>query len=262
MKIEKISKDKDKICFLVKGINNTMANTIRRSVLEIPTLAIDTVEFYKNDSALYDEIIAHRLGLVPLKATKTFTQREKCSCKGKGCLKCSASLKLKVKGPAMVYAKDLKAKGIEVAYPDIPIVLLDKDQELQFSAQAILGKGNEHAKFTPGLVWFNSYPIIKIEGCSECQECANVCPRKAISIKDKKISIDPLKCDICEACVEFSRDKEKCNIKIEPSEEDFIFYIESFGQLKPEEIFLDAIKALDDNLKELDKKIKKLKITK
>ncbi len=261
-KIEKISKDKDKICFLVKGINNSIANTIRRSVLEIPVLAIDTVEIYKNDSALYDEMVAHRIGLVPLKASKTFTQREKCSCKGKGCAKCTAGFKLNVKGPAMVYSKDLKARSIDIIYPDMPIVLLEKDQELKLNAEAILGTGKEHAKFTPGLVWFNSYPIIKIDGCTGCEECVKICPRKAINIKDKKLIIDPLKCDICEACVEFSKNKEKCSISIKPSEEDFIFYIESFGQLKPEEIFTDAIKAIDENLKEIDKKIKKFKITK
>ncbi len=257
IKIEKISRDKEKISFLIKGVNNTIVNTIRRSVLEIPVLAIDTVEFYKNDSALYDEILAHRLGLIPLKATRTFKQREKCSCKGKGCLKCTAGLKLKAKGPMTVYAKDLKVRGVEIVYPDMPIVLLEKDQELQLSAEAILGKGKEHAKFTPGLAWFNAYPVFKIDGCVDCEECVDVCPRKAISIKDKKLIIDPLKCDLCEACVEFSKNKEKCSIMIKPSEEDFIFFIESFGQLKPEEIFIEAIKAINDNLKELKRDLKK-----
>lgn len=262
MKIEKIFKSKEKIGFLIRGINNSIANTIRRSVLEIPVLAIDTVEFYKNDSALYDEMIAHRLGLIPLKATKTFREKEKCTCKGKGCLKCTAGLKLNAKGPTIVHAKDLKARGVEVVFPDIPIVLLDKDQELQLSAEANLGKGKEHAKFTPGLVWFNAYPIIKIDGCANCKECVGVCPRKAISLKDKKLMIDPLKCDICEACVEFVKNKEKCSISIKPSEEDFIFYIESFGHLKPEEIFTEAIKVLDSNLEEFNKEIKKFKIKK
>ena len=257
MKIEKISKDKEKICFLIKGINNTIANSIRRSILEIPILAIDSVEFYKNDSALYDEMIAHRLGLIPLKTTKTFTQREKCSCKGKGCSKCTASFKLKAKGPIMVYAKDLKGRGIEVVYPDMPIVLLGKDQELLLSTEATLGIGKEHAKHTPGLVWFNSYPIVEIKNCTGCQECISICPRKAITIKNKKITIDPLKCDICEACVELSKKRGKCSINIKPSKEDFIFYIETFGQLKPEEIFIDAIKILDSNLKEFEKQLSK-----
>jgi len=257
IKIEKISKEKEKIVFLVKEINNSIANSIRRSVLEIPVLAIDTVEFYKNDSALYDEMIAHRLGLVPIKATKTFKSRKECSCKGKGCLKCTASFKLKVKGPGMVYAKDLKGKGAEVVYPEMPIVLLNKDQELVLTTEAILGTGKEHAKHTPGLIWFNSYPVIQIKDCEGCNECVNVCPRKAITMKNNKISIDPLKCDICDACVEFSKEKEKCSITIEPSKEDFIFFIETFGQLKPEEIFIDSIKVLDQNLKDFDKEFNK-----
>ena len=47
--------------------NESLANAIRRSVSEVPTLAIDEVEIFKNDSALYDEMLALRLGLVPLK---------------------------------------------------------------------------------------------------------------------------------------------------------------------------------------------------
>ena len=120
VKIEKISSDKEKIVFLIKGINNSIANSIRRSIFEVPILAIDSVEFYKNDSALYDEILAHRLGLLPLRTSKTFTQREKCTCKGKGCIKCTLSFKLKAKGPKMVYAGDLKGKGAEMIYPEMP----------------------------------------------------------------------------------------------------------------------------------------------
>ena len=47
--------------------NDSLANAIRRSINEIPILAVDEVEIYKNDSALYDEFLAHRVGLVPLK---------------------------------------------------------------------------------------------------------------------------------------------------------------------------------------------------
>lgn len=258
MKIEKILKNKEKVVFLVRGIRNSIANAIRRSTEEIPTLAIDSIEFYKNDSALYDEILAHRLGLIPLRAPKTFGTREKCSCKGKGCLKCTAMLKLKVKGPCTVYASDLKAKGVEIVFGEMPIVVLAKDQELELTAEAILGKGKEHAKFVPGLLWFNSYPIITTKGCEGCGECVGVCPKKAITIKGKEIIIDPLKCDLCNACIEFiKRKSKKCDIKIDPSVEDFIFFIESFGHLTPEEIFIEAIEVIDENLSTLVKTIKK-----
>ena len=91
VKIEKLKETKDRITFSIDGINSTFANAIRRSTFEIDVLAIDLVEFYKNDSALYDEMMALRLGLLPLKAPKTCIRREDCSCKGKGCLKCTAS---------------------------------------------------------------------------------------------------------------------------------------------------------------------------
>ncbi len=258
MKIELLNKEKDKISFLVKDITNSIVNAIRRSVYEIPVVAIDTVEFYKNDSALYDEILAHRFGLIPIRAPKDFIMRQKCSCKGKGCVKCTASLKLKAKGPCTVYASDLKAKAkaVEIIYPKMPIVTLIKDQELVLTAEAALGTAKQHAKFNPGLLWFNSFPIVQLKNCDGCGECIKICPKGAISLKDKSLVIDSLKCDLCGACIDFSL-KKNCKIKIEPSKNDFIFFIESFGQLKPEEILTEAINALNSNLDVFTKKIKK-----
>lgn len=260
MKIEKLSKTNEKISFIIYGITNSIANSIRRSIFEISTLAIDSVEFYKNDSALYDEFIAQRLGLIPLKADlKTLSKREDCSCKGKGCLKCAVNLKLKAKGPCTVYASDLKGKGFEIIYPEMPIVILSQDQELELVAEAKLGNGKEHAKFNPGLIWFNSYPKAEIsKNCNNCGECIKVCPRKAISNQGNKILIDEKKCDLCGACIE-TCNKLKEAIKLAPSQEDFVFYVESFGQLSPEEIFNISINQLNDNLDDILKELKKQK---
>lgn len=258
MKIEKIYETKEKISFVVRGINYSFANAIRRSSLEIPVLAIDTVEFYKNDSALYDEILAHRLGLVPLNTPKTFSLRKECSCQGKGCLKCTAMLKLKATGPKVVYASELKGKDCEPVYKDMPLVILEKDQELELVAEAILGTAKEHAKFSCGLMWFNALPEVTIKGCDLCMKCLEVCPKKAITIKDKTITIDVLKCDLCEACSELCKELNKNALTLKPSQEDFIFHIESFGQKTPREIFTEAIEVLNSNLKELDKAINKI----
>ena len=67
--INKIEKSKESIA-LESDMDISLANALRRSVNEIPILAIDEVDIYRNDSALYDEIIAHRFGLVPLKNEK------------------------------------------------------------------------------------------------------------------------------------------------------------------------------------------------
>lgn len=252
MKIEKISKTEGKMSFVVRDINAATANAIRRSVFEIPTLAIDTVEFYKNDSALYDEMIAHRLGMVPLKAKSSFNERDKCSCKGKGCAKCTAALKLKAKGPRTVYASDLKAKGLEIIYPEMPIVMLAADQELELAAEARLGKGMEHVKFNPGLLWYNLLPAIKEIKNVEGQKTIKLSAEEFELVKQNKSKLIPdLLNEIVEADGKF--------LKIEASGNDFIFFIESFGQIKPEVIFTEAVNALDENLGEFEKAAKKIK---
>jgi DNA-directed RNA polymerase subunit D len=260
VKIEKIKKTKEKIIFSVKDVDQPIANAIRRSIFEIPVIAIDEVEFYKNDSALYDEMLAHRLGLMPIKAPKTFTLKEECSCDGKGCLKCTASFKLKAVGPCTIYSGDLKGKGAEVVFKEMPLVILAKDQELEFSATACLGKALEHSKFSPGMIWFTSTPNIKLDKETESYtDTAEVCPKKAIIIKGNKIEIDNLKCDVCEACIEYCNKNNKKALDISFSERDFLFNVESFGQLEPEEIFLESINTLNDNLDAFEKALSKAK---
>ena len=138
--MEIIEKKPEKIVLRMEE-NEVLANTIRRSVAEIPILAIDEVEIYKNDSALYDEIVAHRLGLIPLKTEKGMNE------------KTSINLKLTKIGPCTVYSGDLKG-GAEMVHDQIPITLLGDDQKIELVATATLGKGIEHAKHTPGLFYY------------------------------------------------------------------------------------------------------------
>ncbi len=37
---------------------------------EVPTLAIETVKIYDNTSALFDEMLTHRLGLIPIRSNE------------------------------------------------------------------------------------------------------------------------------------------------------------------------------------------------
>ncbi|MEK6809811.1 MAG: hypothetical protein AABY40_03995 [Nanoarchaeota archaeon] len=78
MELKVIKKEKEKIIFTLNGINPAIANAVRRYVLEqVPTLAIEEVELSRNDSALYDEMIALRLGLVPLTTDlKSYNKKE------------------------------------------------------------------------------------------------------------------------------------------------------------------------------------------
>jgi len=254
IKIIEKDKEKQKISFIT-DMSESLANAIRRTALEIPILAIDEVEFFKNDSALYDEFIAHRLGLTPLVTEKTFTEREKCSCKGKGCSKCRVDLKIKAKGPCTVYSKSLKSRAKPV-YEKIPIVVLNEGQELELVARARLGKGIEHSKFSPGLVYHRNLAKIEIKDCDGCKKCVEACPQKILKIEKGKVEVyDIHKCDLCEVCVEICKRHGKNAIKIS-KDDTLVFSIESWGQIKAGEIFTKAIANLNENLKELGKKIK------
>ena len=256
MKIKTLSKTDTELCFVLSEIDHIYANTLRRIMLvEVPTLAIDEITFIKNDSALYDEIIAHRLGLLPLVSDlKTYERKDTCSCKGKGCAKCTLMFSLKAKGPCTVYASDLDPsdKKVKPAFPETPIVKLLQGQKLELEATAICGVGKEHMKFSPGLIYYRNYPIIELKGCKD-KEIVNVCPKKVFEFKDKLTVKNLTNCDLCMACEEACKDN---SIKVTPSETDFIFFIESFGQLKPKNILETAVKVLDAKLDEFEKKLK------
>ena len=122
---------------------------------EVPVLAIDDVTIYENGSALYDEIVAHRIGLVPIKTDlRTFKLPDKWTCKGKGCPKCQVSFTLVKKGPCTVYSGDLKSNDPKTTVTDtnIPITKLLENQKVKIEAIAMLGKGKEHAKWQTGVI--------------------------------------------------------------------------------------------------------------
>ena len=218
IKINKHDKKNQKINFIT-DMEIPLANAIRRSVLEIPIMAIDEVEIIKNDSALYDEIIAHRLGLIPIKTEKS-SKEEK--------------FKLKEEGPKTVYATDIKPSvGTDMK---IPIVLLEKEQEIEMVCEARLGKGIDHIKYSPGLAYYKhaldndiiDFVIVDDEG--------------KVHYDEKELAKLP----------------EELAKKIKNLKEvtELEFTIESWGQLEVKDIFIKAVEALEDNLKELETAVK------
>ena len=68
MKVEEFSKNKLSLSFKITNVNSQFVNLLRRVLIaNTPTIAIDDVIIIENTSVMYDEILAHRLGLLPLK---------------------------------------------------------------------------------------------------------------------------------------------------------------------------------------------------
>ena len=214
--------------------NESLANALRRSVAEVPTLAIDEIEIFKNDSALYDEMLALRLGLVPLKTEKGMTKKTK------------IDLKLSKTGPGTVYASDLEGNA-EVVHGKIPVVFLGEGHKVELVATAALGRGIDHAKFTPGLCYYRH--LVEVKSSSNIESL----------IKNSKGLIAPEKkgskwlCDLNESEVDEIENMEKGSVN--PAEE-MLFVIESYGSMDAKDILAKAVEALLENLDEFEKNIK------
>ena len=260
MDLKILNQDNNILKFQVNGISPAIANTIRRLVVNhVPTLAIEDVEINKNVSALYDEMLAHRLGLIPLKTDlKSYTQMSECKCKGEGCSQCQLKLTLKVKGPKIVCAEDLISQDpkVEPIHKKMVIVKLLEDQELELIATAILGQGKDHMKFSPGLLYYQGYPDFNIKDMENSEEVAKSCPVNILEASGKKVKVtEKAECILCNECVYLSEGK----ISIKASETDFILTLESWGQLEPKEILTEALSLYNNKLDQLSKSVKKLK---
>ena len=92
MKVTVLSVNEDTIRFIVDGIDNAFANALRRTIVsEVPTMAIEDIFYYENTSVVPDEILAHRIGMVPLKTDlEHYRLPSECDCKADlGCSKCA-----------------------------------------------------------------------------------------------------------------------------------------------------------------------------
>src|SRR5206468_12327599 len=82
MDIKLLTKEQDTIRFVLSDVSPAFANALRRIILaEVPVMAIDDFMILENSSVMYDEILAHRLGLIPVTTVPTYKQTEECICK-------------------------------------------------------------------------------------------------------------------------------------------------------------------------------------
>jgi DNA-directed RNA polymerase subunit D len=266
VEIKVLEKDDENLRLLIQGVEVPYMNALRRIVVsEVPCMAIDEIVMVENSSVLQDEIIAHRLGLVPLKTDlDTYNLPEECPCKSEfGCNLCRVTLALDVEskeGTRPIYSGDLKSESESVVpvSPKIPIAKLAKEQKIRLEAYARLGKGKNHAKWQPvSMCAYKYFPKITIsKKCTVCGKCVEMCPRKVLAKVDNKIEIrDLMACMLCQDCAEACPEKPSA-IEVSGEEDAFIFSLESTRALPPERIITEAIKILEKQLKELETDIK------
>lgn len=264
-----------RIKLLVKGTNHVFMNMLRRTIIaDVPKMAIHNVDFhhgslgsamegdkeieFESSSPLFDEMIAHRLGLIPITTDLSlFNKRSECPCKGEGCPSCTIMYAINKRGPCVVYSGDLEPVNHEayrIRNDVIPIVKLDEEQALLVYATAELGTGKEHAKFqATQAAGYQYYPKITVkEKANEDSEASvKVCPRGVLEWdgKQKRIKVKNLEaCNLCMACVEACEDD---SIKVEYDPTQFLMSFETDASFTPEAVLDHAIDLLNKKFNDL-----------
>ncbi len=262
MKVTVLEKTEDTLKLRVEDVRPGLMNALRRVIIaETPSMAIEEVVILENQSPLFDEIIAHRLGLVPLKTNyETYVLPSECTCEGAGCHLCQAGFTMEVEAPEDGYlatTADLKPQDPDIVpvSDKIPIAKMARGQRIVVEAYARLGIGQDHAKWQPvSTMAYKMIPSVKVNAkkCDGCKECVEACFRQVFKMQDDKaIVVDELNCTMCNLCV------ETCDVKaitVTYDENSFIVTIESTGANSPEEIVekgLDVFRKKYENLIEL-----------
>ncbi len=147
MEIKKIEKNDRTIKFSVKGATPALVNAIRRAIqVNVKSFAVDNVNIYENTSVMFNEMLAHRLGMLPIQTdTKTYKKKD------------TVTLMVEKEGPCTVYSKDIRSTDpkIEVIDKKIPILKLGKEQKIKIEMEATVDSGRTHTKWLPGIMSYS-----------------------------------------------------------------------------------------------------------
>jgi DNA-directed RNA polymerase subunit D len=267
VKIEILEKSDSRMRLLIEETDTAFMNALRRIITsEVPSMAVDDVVIIENSSALQDEFLAHRIGLIPLRTDlETYNLPEDCKCKSEfGCNLCRVSLILDVEATdhaLTVYSGDFTSENpaIVPASSRIPIAKLAPEQKVRLEAYARLGRGKDHARWQPAsLAAYKHMPIITVDAklCDLCGDCIKVCPKNVLVKAGNTIEIrNIIGCTLCQDCVD-ACSKTPQAIEVAWDEHSFAFDIESTGALPPEKILQAALGILDGKVKKFQEEFK------
>ena len=270
MQIEIVEMEDRKARFILRNSSPAMANALRRTMLQdIPKMAIDKVEFhlgpimqddkeYESVTSLFDEIIAHRLGLIPVPTNDQFTFQKDCSCGGVGCPGCTIMYSLNKVGPGTVLSGDLMPLGdstLKVKDEAIPIVELTDTQAVLIYATAVMGTAKQHVKWQAAFgVGYSYMPKLTIKankaGVAEVQEAAASYPG-LFKVEGGKLVVD----DIYRACT-YGKAVEQDPVlqdavTVEWDDSTFVFKYETDGSLTARQVLDKAVEILEQKAEEI-----------
>lgn len=260
MKVSVLSVNEDTIRFMIEGCDAAFANSLRRTMItDVPTMAVEDIFFFDNTSVVPDEVLAHRIGMVPLKTDlEHYVVPKDCDCKQEmGCPKCRVTLNLSVESgdeKKTVYSGDLISvdPAVTPVSPYIPLAKVAPGQSIKLEAYAQLGSGRIHSKWSPvAMAVFQNVAEIKTDA-ENAAKCLEACPRGVIlNGADKVKVVDIQAFQRSPVCRGIAPDGLLKHMK----RDEFVFTLESTGCLSPERIVSETVKIINLKMEELKHKI-------
>ena len=249
-------------------------NALRRVLIaDVPKMAIEDVEFhlgpiraedgkeYESIAPLFDEMIAHRLGLVPIPTDLgLYNRREDCpSCHGEGCPSCTIIYSLNKRGPGLVTSADMEPIGDSKLRPKdqaIPIVQLAEGQAILIYATAQLGTGKEHAKWqaTHG-VGYSYYPVLKAGSrvVDALDPTVPFCSAHMLTTSLQETTLELP--EDCSVCAKFREAYKVDSVKAASDPTRFILQFETDGSLPAKDVLLKALDILGERFGDISNQI-------
>ena len=263
------------------GIDTSVANAFRRIMIsEVPAVAPEYVYIFNNTSVIQDEVLAHRIGLVPLKVdpdqltwiNKDAEEKDKFTDDNTIVLSLDIAC---TKNPNAsqdstdpdnlyrnhkVYAKHLKFEPqgrqaelfannpVVPCDPNILLAKLRPGQEISLRVHCILGIGADHAKFSPvSTASYRLLPVIDIKKSivgKDALEFQTCFPSGVIGINEKgEAFVKDARKDTVSREV-LRHEKFDGKVKLGRRRDHFIFNVESTGAMPAEEIFFKSVRIL------------------
>lgn len=256
MKVKTVELKGNKGVLKIEDTDVYFVNSLRRVMLaELPKLAIDDVIIYDNTSALFDELIGHRLGLIPIPTDLSILSfRSECKCEGKGCPSCTVRYTLSKEGECVVYSGDLQPEHPSFAITEttIPIVELMKDQRVILEVEAVLGRSRNHAKWQVVLApryRMETKITVDKKHINEAKAFIEKMPTDLVELKGDKLELkDPSKTSILEAYLEKNK-SEFITVSKDPSK--LLFSFETDGSMSAKAALQESVNILAKKYEEL-----------
>ncbi|KAI0685575.1 insert subdomain of RNA polymerase alpha subunit [Cytidiella melzeri] len=268
--------------FDLVGVDASIANAFRRILIaEVPTLAIEHVYVWNNTSVIHDEILAQRLGLVPLNVdpalmeyrtptginaspndrnTIVFQLKAECSRAPRGSGK--EYINDEVKSGDLVWVPQGEQEVVFADKPPAPtnknIVLakMRPGQEIDMELHATKNVGKEHAKWSPvATASYRLHPLIILNPEKPipphlAKKFASCFSPGVVKIgKNNKVSIDEQGMRNDSVSREVLRHEEFAGcVELKRIRDWFIFSVESEGPYEPERLLPEAVKIMREKI--------------